>query len=189
MAVATQLVFAVHLVSSPPAVTTVLLLQAIGVAPAAPEPAAPAPAAPVESPAAPVEPAAPVVLPAAPVVLPAAPVVLPAAPLESPAAPVALPAAPVVLPAWPLESPAAPVVLPAAPVVLPAAPVEPALPVVVGTMRRGLLVQATKPAMTKQDIAISVLFMETISSSFDKNVLGQSRRLRTLTHPKAATKP
>jgi hypothetical protein len=40
----------------------------------------------------------------------------------------------------------------------------PAAPVCwVGTLRRGLLVQATKPAMTKQDIAISVLFMETIS--------------------------
>jgi hypothetical protein len=56
-------------------------------------------------------------------------------------------------------------------------------------MRRGLLVQAKTPAMTKQDIAISVLFMETISSSFDSNVLGQSRTLRTLTHPKVATKP
>jgi hypothetical protein len=64
-------------------------------------------------------------------------------------------------------SPPVPVVVvpPVPVVVVPPVPVVvvPPVPVVPGTMRRGLLVQAPTLAMTKQDMTISVLFMETFS--------------------------
>jgi hypothetical protein len=88
----------------------------------------------------------------------------------SPAVPAeVVPAVPAeVVPAVPWDvSPAVPAeVVPAVPcAVVPAVPcaVVPAVPVWFGMLRRGLVVHATIPTMAKQDIAISVFFMEPIS--------------------------
>jgi hypothetical protein len=139
--------------------------------PPAPPPPAPAvvPAAPAAEPAMPPAPAMPPV-PVVPAVEPAmppvpvVPAVLPALPW-SPAVPAPLPALP-----WSPAVPEPPV--PEVPDELPAVPVVPEVPVFPVTLRRGLLVQATAPTTTKQDIAISVLFIENISSGFVRNVLG-----------------
>jgi hypothetical protein len=110
------------------------------------------------------------------------PAIAPAVPVVAPAVPVS-PAVPVVLPAVPVVLPAVPVVLPAVPVV------EPAVPVVPMVRRGGLLVQATAAAATKQDIAISVFFIETSLSIRSKNILGRSREMRSQTRRNSATKP
>jgi hypothetical protein len=58
--------------------------------------------------------------------------------------------------------PVVPAPEPALPCCVPVPPLPPD-PDPGGTLRRGLLVQAPMPAMTKQDMTISALFMETFS--------------------------